>query len=57
MKIKFKFSLLMSHRQLPLIFKHLFTLPAMFLSLVGALYFPEFQKQVRRGAVLKYEVR
>ena len=23
----------------------------------GALYFPEFQKQVRRGAVLKYEVR
>ena len=23
----------------------------------GTLYFPEFQKWVRRGAVLKYEVR
>ena len=23
----------------------------------GTLYFPEFQEQVRRGAVLKYEVR
>ena len=26
-------------------------------SIFGTLYFPEFQKQVRRGAVLKYEVR
>ena len=24
---------------------------------LGALYFPEFQKQVRQGAMLKYEVR
>ena len=29
----------------------------LFVYKMGALYFPEFQKQVRRGAVLKYEVR